>query len=101
MIWTCLIASGRLPLLHIPSVAPILLFTMSTSNSPSDALESRPGRIAYVVLISALFLSNGCQLWDIHGKGYDGILGMEHGRSRPGPEGEEAVIAAYVAADDF
>jgi hydroxypyruvate isomerase len=35
----------------------------------------------------------------IHGKGYTGILGMEHGNSRSGREGEQAVIDAYVAAD--
>ena len=35
----------------------------------------------------------------IHGKGYKGILGMEHGNSMPGKEGEQAVINAYVAAD--
>lgn len=35
----------------------------------------------------------------IHEKGYDGILGMEHGNSRPGPEGEEGVIEAYRAVD--
>ncbi len=37
----------------------------------------------------------------IHAKGYDGILGMEHGNSRPGAEGEEAVIAAYRSVDGF
>ena len=37
----------------------------------------------------------------IHAKGYRGIVGMEHGNSRPGREGERAVIDAYVAADDF
>ncbi|HHM20437.1 MAG TPA: xylose isomerase [Bacteroidetes bacterium] len=31
----------------------------------------------------------------IRGKGYDGILGMEHGNSLPGKEGEMAVIEAY------
>src|SRR5690606_3849885 len=31
----------------------------------------------------------------IHAKGYTGILGMEHGNSKPGKEGEAAVIAAY------
>ena len=35
----------------------------------------------------------------IHSKGFDGIVGMEHGNSRPGREGERAVIDAYVAAD--
>ena len=35
----------------------------------------------------------------IHGKGYTGVLGMEHGNSRPGKEGEQAVIAAYAAVD--
>ncbi|MBI1967157.1 MAG: TIM barrel protein [Gemmatimonadetes bacterium] len=37
----------------------------------------------------------------IHGKGYAGIVGMEHGNSRAGREGEQAVIAAYAAADGF
>lgn len=32
-------------------------------------------------------------------KGYRGIVGMEHGNSRPGREGERAVIDAYVRAD--
>jgi hydroxypyruvate isomerase len=33
--------------------------------------------------------------------GRDFIFGMEHGNSRPGREGEQAVIEAYVAADAF
>lgn len=37
----------------------------------------------------------------VHGKGFDGVVGMEHGNSRPGREGEQAVIDAYVAADTF
>jgi hydroxypyruvate isomerase len=37
----------------------------------------------------------------IRQKGYDGIFGMEHGNSKPGKEGEQAVIDAYVAADSF
>lgn len=37
----------------------------------------------------------------IHSKGFDGIVGMEHGNSMPGKEGEEAVIRAYVEADSF
>jgi hydroxypyruvate isomerase len=32
-------------------------------------------------------------------KRYSGIVGMEHGNSRPGAEGERAVIEAYVAAE--
>jgi hydroxypyruvate isomerase len=35
----------------------------------------------------------------IHEKGYDGILGMEHGNSRAGREGERAVIEAYRSVD--
>ena len=35
----------------------------------------------------------------IREKGYRGILGMEHGASRPGAEGERAVIAAYRSVD--
>ncbi len=35
----------------------------------------------------------------IRGKGYAGILGMEHGNSRPDREGELAVINAYRAVD--
>ncbi|GIW81622.1 MAG: hypothetical protein KatS3mg105_3429 [Gemmatales bacterium] len=37
----------------------------------------------------------------IHGRGYQGILGMEHGNSKPGIEGEKAVIDAYIEADNF
>ena len=37
----------------------------------------------------------------IHSKGFDGILGMEHGKSLPGKEGEQALIDAYIAADSF
>jgi hydroxypyruvate isomerase len=36
-----------------------------------------------------------------HGKGFDGVVGMEHGNSRPGRKGEQAVIDAYEAADAF
>ncbi len=35
----------------------------------------------------------------IHGKGFDGILGMEHGNSRSGRAGEQAVIEAYRSVD--
>ena len=34
-------------------------------------------------------------------KGYTGVVGMEHGSSKPGKEGERAVIDAYIAADSF
>jgi hydroxypyruvate isomerase len=37
----------------------------------------------------------------IHGKGYKGVIGMEHGNSQPGKEGDRAVIDAYVTANDF
>jgi hydroxypyruvate isomerase len=37
----------------------------------------------------------------IHSKGFDGIVGMEHGNSQPGAAGERAVIEAYVQADQF
>jgi hydroxypyruvate isomerase len=37
----------------------------------------------------------------IHEKGYKGILGMEHGNSKPGKEGEMAVIEAYAKVDQF
>lgn len=37
----------------------------------------------------------------IHSKGFNGILGMEHGNSRPEKEGEQAVIDAYKKVDDF
>jgi hydroxypyruvate isomerase len=37
----------------------------------------------------------------LHSKGYQGVLGMEHGASQPGGAGEQAVIDAYVASDDF
>ena len=35
----------------------------------------------------------------IKAKGFNGVLGMEHGKSRPGAEGERAVIDAYRACD--
>ena len=35
----------------------------------------------------------------IHRKGFTGIVGMEHGNSKGGKEGERAVIDAYRAAD--
>jgi len=37
----------------------------------------------------------------IHEKGFDGVVGMEHGQSQPGRAGEQAVIDAYVTSDDF
>ncbi|MHC4127471.1 MAG: hydroxypyruvate isomerase family protein [Planctomycetota bacterium] len=37
----------------------------------------------------------------LHARGYTGIIGMEHGNSRPGAEGEQAVIDAYVECDSF
>lgn len=37
----------------------------------------------------------------IHQKGYEGLLGMEHGKSREGKEGELALIHAYREADSF
>jgi len=37
----------------------------------------------------------------IHSKGYQGIVGMEHGNSKPGADGERAVIEAYRRSDDF
>lgn len=35
----------------------------------------------------------------IHDKGFRGVLGMEHGNSRPDKEGEQAVIDAYRKVD--
>ncbi|QLG45146.1 TIM barrel protein [Costertonia aggregata] len=37
----------------------------------------------------------------IHSKGFDGVLGMEHGNSKPDKAGEQAVIDAYKKVDDF
>ena len=37
----------------------------------------------------------------IHSKGFDGILGMEHGNFYEGKEGEQKVINAYVESDSF
>jgi hydroxypyruvate isomerase len=37
----------------------------------------------------------------IHEKGFTGIVGMEHGNSRPGAPGEQAVIDAYAECDSF
>jgi hydroxypyruvate isomerase len=37
----------------------------------------------------------------LHAKGYKGVMGMEHGNSKTGKEGELAVISAYRAEDNF
>jgi len=37
----------------------------------------------------------------LYAKKYKGILGMEHGNSIPGKEGEDALISAYREADSF
>lgn len=37
----------------------------------------------------------------IHNKGFKGILGMEHGKSKQGKEGEIALIKAYRDTDNF
>ena len=37
----------------------------------------------------------------IHSRGFDGILGMEHGNSRSNMVGEQAVIDAYLKVDQF
>lgn len=37
----------------------------------------------------------------IHGKGFKGIIGMEHGNSMEGAKGEQAVIDAYRQVDRF
>lgn len=37
----------------------------------------------------------------IHAKGFKGVLGMEHGNSQPGKEGEVALINAYRESDSF
>lgn len=37
----------------------------------------------------------------LHEKGYKGVLGMEHGNSKPGKEGELALIEAYRQCDSF
>lgn len=37
----------------------------------------------------------------IHAKGYKGVMGMEHGNSLPGKDGELRVIQAYRETDNF
>ena len=37
----------------------------------------------------------------LHDKGYKGVIGMEHGNSQGGKEGEQKLIAAYRQCDDF
>ena len=37
----------------------------------------------------------------IHGKGFTGVLGMEHGNAKPGIEGEKALIEAYRSCDSW
>jgi len=37
----------------------------------------------------------------IHDKGFTGVMGMEHGNSQPGKDGERDVINAYRSVDAF
>ncbi len=37
----------------------------------------------------------------IYNKGFRGVMGMEHGNSKKGKEGEMALIKAYRDSDDF
>jgi len=37
----------------------------------------------------------------LHERGWDGICGMEHGNSKPGKEGERALIEAYREVDSY
>jgi hydroxypyruvate isomerase len=37
----------------------------------------------------------------LHEKGYKGVMGMEHGNSKPGKEGEQRLIQAYRETDMF
>ena len=37
----------------------------------------------------------------IHDKGFTGVMGMEHGNSQPGKDGERGVINAYRSVDAF
>jgi hydroxypyruvate isomerase len=37
----------------------------------------------------------------IHGQGFKGVVGMEHGKSKGGKEGEVALINAYAECDSF
>lgn len=37
----------------------------------------------------------------LYRRGFDGVVGMEHGNSKPGKEGEQALIAAYREVDNF
>jgi hydroxypyruvate isomerase len=37
----------------------------------------------------------------VYGKGFKGVLGMEHGNAAPGKEGEQALIRAYRESDSF
>jgi hydroxypyruvate isomerase len=37
----------------------------------------------------------------LHARKFDGVVGMEHGNSKPGQEGEAAVVAAYRYCDNF
>lgn len=37
----------------------------------------------------------------LHTKGFTGVVGMEHGNSLPGKEGEQALLRAYRDADNF
>ena len=62
----------------------------STSETTRDARNREPARSTSVPYSEHL-----------HGKGYDGVICLEHGQSLPGKAGERAVIDAYREADRF
>jgi sugar phosphate isomerase/epimerase len=65
-------------------------FTAFEDNDMSGRKEPTTGEINYRNVLK-----------HIHDKGYTGLLGMEHGNSKPGKEGEQALINAYIEVDSF
>ncbi len=58
-----------------------------------------PGKTNYSIWIGEINYTNVFKY--IHSKGYNGILGMEHGNSNQGIKGELDVIKAYQNVDKF
>ena len=57
--------------------------------------------VAVVSMERALIVNYQNVFRHIHAKGYTGVIGMEHGNSKQGKAGEQAIIDTYVVLDKF
>lgn len=79
----------------------------AAGNDLNAALAARYWRIGYVQCADnpgrrepgTGTIDYGRVFRDLAARGYAGVVGMEHGNSRPGAAGERAVIEAYAAID--